>query len=286
VIFEPELLVKSAEVRAVTEKMLRAQLPKALGEINSVTRVGRTLSTWIVTTNRTRLVVKRMGYERSPRFIVDLFARLISWRVPPCPELLGTIEGAAHWYALFSYVEGATQILPGRKTWNQAIGLLARLSEIEVANPGLELGSFWLDRLARFSFEDFAANDLLAKLSHAIPVGPTVIAHGDFSAQNFCCAERGLVLLDWEEMGGATAGFDAGWVLAHRRLGIGPSWEHAELVSRLSECGLPRFNVEWYEALGLLRMFYRSLTLPIDPNLRTRVVLRVRNAIALFPGFP
>lgn len=266
-----------------TLEALCRRLPPALGDPGAIACVGRARGTWIVTTSRARLVIKRLGYERPPRFCARLLGRLAERPTPACPALRHVVEEKDHWYALFDYVEGTVGPAT-RETWRDAFALLADWSALEVPAPECELTSLWLDRLSRFAFHDEFAQRLVARLARDRPTGPAVIAHGDFSAQNFCVTPSGLVLYDWEEMGAAPAGFDAGWVLAQHRLGVMPDWRRAELASWLVDGGVPRASLDWYEGLGLARMLFRSLTLPIAPLPRPRIVAHVRDAIASWQG--
>ena len=59
------------------------------------------------------------------------------------------------------------------------------------------------------------------------------------SATRTSCAGRdGIVLVDWEEVGSAAPGFDAGWLLAHARVGA-TGRSHQELLAAL--IGRPAF---------------------------------------------
>jgi aminoglycoside phosphotransferase (APT) family kinase protein len=253
---------------------LRSAVNHRLGAIRSTTTVGRAGTTCIVETSEAKVVVKRMEYLRAPTQFADLFARLTQLSSPPCPPLLWTVKLDDHWYAVFDYVEG---FVPNPDDpewgdhWQSALHLLHRLRTLDDIVPPWDLEVIWLERLAQFDFSHPAAQRLLKSLRQASPSGPRTLAHGDFSVQNFLCTSAGLILLDWEEVGSARIGFDAGWILALNRIGAGPRALHARVVQDLVASGFPAANLQWFEALGLLRLLYRTMTLPLDPAVRAAV---------------
>jgi aminoglycoside phosphotransferase (APT) family kinase protein len=138
----------------------------------------------------------------------------------------------------------------------------------------------WLERLSRFKFLHPPARRLLQYLLQTPLGGPRTLAHGDFSAQNLLCTADALILVDWEEVGCAPIGFDAGWLLALNCVGSGPRQPQGQLFQDLAARGFPEGNLHWFEGLGLLRLLYRAMTLPIDNVMRAFVVATVRARIS------
>lgn len=252
------------------------------GVITRVTRMGPSRSTFLVHTTRGELVVKRMSADHDPERHLDLITQLSR---PPhgfCPRMLGAvILDPTCWYALFEWLDGAHRPLGpeyAELLWRSALDLLGQLRAATVV-PERCIESVWLDRLDAHSFADVSASSLLSSLRRAGPEGPRTLAHGDFSVQNFVWSPRGVVLVDWEEVGSAPVGFDAGWMLALARMGHSPPRSHREMLTAFLDAGFQRSNLSWFEALGLLRLLYRAETLPMDHGLRRVVVSALRRAV-------
>jgi aminoglycoside phosphotransferase (APT) family kinase protein len=145
--------------------------------------------------------------------------------------------------------------------------------------PEWSLESIWLDRLEKHLSDDSTASFMLASLRRTVPGGPRTLVHGDFSIQNFIRNSVGIMLVDWEEIGSAPSGFDAGWMLALARLGYGQLRSYRDMFEAVVDAGFPKSNVSWFEALGLLRLLFRARTLPIDDDHRQLVLAAVQQAV-------
>jgi aminoglycoside phosphotransferase (APT) family kinase protein len=258
-------------------------LTRELGAIRKVTSVGLSAKTCIVETEGATVVAKRMEYIWDPRKYAQLFDRLTDLPAPPCPRFLKSVELNDYWYAVFAYAEGDVP----RPTdpqwdsiWQDAFLLLERLRDLAESVPEWDLNAIWLERLSRFNFLHPPARRLMHHLLQAPLDGPRTLAHGDFSAQNLLCTSDGLILLDWEEIGTAPMGFDAGWLLALNRVGSGPRHVQRQVFQNLAARGFPEGNLCWFEGLGLLRLLYRAMTLPIDDIVRTFIVTRLYTIIS------
>ena len=253
-----------------------------VGAILSVAPVGRSHSTFVLDTETGRLVAKRMTYERDPDRSMDVLARVRQALPGLCPRPLGAVAaGPGCWYALFEWVNGdGPPFAPGQADtiWRSTPGLLVSMRDCAVA-PEWSLESIWLDRLHDHLRDHPPAAVLLASLRSTLPQGPRYLAHGDFSLQNFIRSAGGVVLLDWEEVGSAPSGFDAGWMLALTRLGYGPPTSPREMLDAFVTAGFPESNVTWFETLGLLRLLYRAQTLPIEDGTRQLVLKVVEKAV-------
>ena len=254
-----------------------------LGSIVGVTPLGQGRSTFIVHGGGRQAVAKRMPRDRPPDQYRELFEQLAALPSRPCPRLLGTTEAdGLGWYALFEWVEGTPPSLaPGgdESMWRATLELLRTLSGCGVT-PDWRIDREWLDRLERGLADDGAACSVLRWLRRAQPEGPSSLAHGDFSPQNLVRRPGGLVLVDWEEVGSAAAGFDAGWMLAHATMGAGPRGR-VQVLAAFHDLGLPDENLVWFETLGLLRLLFRVRTLGMDDGTRRIVTSVLRSAIGL-----
>lgn len=280
-----ELLDESVDLDGIAAAVRRAEEPpwsvieRELGTIVEVTPVGRSRSTFIVETDVGRRVVKRMPPERNSVRHIEVLARLTHGPTKLGPRPLGVVAGECGWYALLDWVEGAA-VSPDTTDeafWRAAVALLGRLNRCP-APPDWSLEVMWLDRLERSLSDESAAAFLLDGLHRAMPRGPRTLAHGDFSPQNLVWSSDGLILVDWEEFGSAPPGFDAGWLLAHVRLGVEQTRRDL-LLTCMGDEGLDSSNLEWFETLGLLRLLHRARTLPMEAGLRQTVLAAVRSAV-------
>jgi len=254
-----------------------------VGVITRVTRAGLSRSTFLVHTTRGEVVVKRMTADHDPDQHLGLIAQLSQ---PPhrfCPRALGAvILDPTCWYALFEWLDGAHRPSGSGYAdllWRSALDLLGRMRD-SAAVPERRIESIWLDRLDAHFLADADTSLLLSSLRGAVPDGPRTLAHGDFSVQNFVWSSGGVMLVDWEEVGSAPVGFDAGWMLALARMGHGPLRSHQEMLAAFVAAGFPPSNLSWFEALGLLRLLFRTQTLPMDDVLRRVVVIALRRAVS------
>jgi aminoglycoside phosphotransferase (APT) family kinase protein len=249
-----------------------------LPRIEHVQAAGSNGRTWIVDTADGRLVAKHMPRERSRQRYVELFAELDRQSAAVWPRLVGSIDACDGWYAVFTYLVETT-----KAAWCEAFDVLRRLRTITLAESTEDVAERWQRRLGAFDFNDAAAQRLQAWLADPhVDEQPRTLAHGDFSAQNFCRTLERLALVDWEEAGSAPAGFDAGWLLAHNRIGSGPGWPEEALRGQLLALGFSRDNLVRFEALGLLRLLYRCLTLPLEPGRRELLARHVRGQVVAF----
>jgi hypothetical protein len=269
----------------VVDSALRSAVETEFGAVGRVVPVGITRNTCIISADRATLVAKRMDYVRAPGQYADLFDKMIASASVPCPRLARTVELADCWYALFFYVNGSAPSPDDAhwsSIWQAAFQLLERLRDLTQIVPEWDLESIWLERLLRFDFLYPPARDLLHNLLGAAPAGPRAMTHGDFSTQNFLWASNGLTLVDWEEIGSAHIGFDAGWTLALNRIGSGPRCAQEQLFAELAGLGFPEANLRWFEGLGLLRLLYRASTLPVDAAVRAILMDKIRGVITAF----
>jgi len=190
------------------DDVLRAEVKARFGAVRQAVAVGSRPGTWIIVTERRRLVAKTMRDGRTAGDAERLEAVLGEAGVPRAP-LLGCAEG----WAFFAWVPG-TPPRPGGEAWvaawKAAFALLGVLREIRAPLAG-DPGARWLARAAESAGAWPAAAAVLALLrADSGDEGPRSLAHGDFAPQNFLDSPSGLVLVDWEEAGTAEDGFDAG----------------------------------------------------------------------------
>lgn len=277
------LNVSGDEVHGVGDadlQPLRRSISSEFGDIRSVRAVGRLPGTWVVQTYRQRLVVKRMGVDRSREEYRRLLANLHASSSWPVPHLLDACDGDGCWYALFEYMDGTVGVVPST-IWHQAGLLLQRLSVATPVEPLCALIPLWLDRLQKAELADPSAEKLLVQMMRRRPGGPVVFAHGDFSPQNFCVSHQRLSVIDLEEAGTAPLGFDAGWLLALHRVGALHGFDDSTFLQTL-DASAPAKNLNWYEGLGLLRLLYRCRTLTMDAEARDLAILRVSRSLREF----
>jgi aminoglycoside phosphotransferase (APT) family kinase protein len=267
------------------DDQVRAAITRESGDIRRVQSVGRSGSTHIVEADRMTVVVKRMDDLREPARFADYFTLLSREPSPFSPRLITTVELRACWFAVFEFVAGTVPNPAGsawRTYWQAAYQLLERLRDLTAIVPEWPLETIWLERLSRWNFEYVPARFLLDSLGRRTPGGPRTLAHGDFGAQNLLHTRAGLVLVDWEEIGSAPIGFDAGWILALNRVGAGPLGDQLQVFQHLVARGFPAANLSWFEVLGLLRLLYRAMTLPLDAAVRTILVESIRAEISSY----
>jgi hypothetical protein len=227
-----------------------------------------------------KMVAKRFAYDRQPERYRRVVSQLADMPPPCCPHLLRIVLEQDCWYALFEWVDGNPLPTVGREareTWELALALLNRMRSYDILT-GWPLESLWLERLRKELSGDPIACQILGQLNGAVPSGPRTVAHGDFSVQNMVIGSAGLMLVDWEELGSAPLGFDAGWMLAQARFGHGLISRN-EMFERFASAGFLRENLRWFEALGLLRMLFRTRTLPMGPGVRSLVLRAVRRQL-------
>lgn len=246
--------------------------------LERVTSLGRSGSTLLLRVRAGRIVVKRIDARRDPGRYRELIDRLSGARPPLSPRLLDVVaDGADCWYALFEFVETRTDrpVLELR----DVLELLERLRACE-AVPPWPLESWWLERLRPALAGERAAASILERLEDTVPSGPRVLAHGDFNVPNLIMARAGVALVDWEEVGAAPYGFDAGWLLALARAEAGVRWPYEALRRALVDARFPTANLEWFERLGVLRLLYRAQTDVVPEPVRPLVVAAIRRVVA------
>jgi aminoglycoside phosphotransferase (APT) family kinase protein len=262
---------------------LFSAITKEFGAITHVTCLSKQVAsnTFLVETAQATLVTKRMSYERTPEKFAHLFREMKQAQVP-CPELVSAIELKDDWFALFTYEDGYIPNVSDPNwdiIWRQAFDLLAQLKDLTAIVPEWDLESIWLDRFRQVSFNTTLAEALFRRLLASLPNGERTLAHGDLAPQNFLCTDDRLLLLDWEEVGSAHSGFDAGWVLALNRIGAGPRMPQTQLFRSLVSMGFLVDNLRWFEGLGLLRMLYRLLTWPMEQTTFQFLLAGIQNQI-------
>ncbi len=227
-----------------------------------------------------RLVVKHFGAERAEGEYVPLFRHVADAGI--APPFVDSITGPADWYAVFGFVPGR-QPPPGDPEWHllweQVPPTLARLGASTVL-PSFDVLAHWRGVLRGYHFPDGPGRQLQELVFAGEPDGQgIVLAHGDFSPQNFVLAGGSLVLVDWEEAGRAPVGFDAGWAIAVLQTGAAGT-DTAPLVEILRQAGPDEPVLRWFVRLGLLRMLWRVHTLPLTDLIRVALLVQLRQAIA------
>jgi Ser/Thr protein kinase RdoA (MazF antagonist) len=261
---------------------LAAEIASRLGSdwsIVSLAATGRTYA--VLVGNRIVAVVKMLRLERRPDDVRRVLETVRAHGIP-CPALLGAAAGAACWFALFEHVGGRR---PDRSCegwasmWSAAFSTLRHLAELSAPAAPWDLESEWLQLVGPAAAEDDAAADLWNQLGERRPGGTRCLAHGDFAPQNFVLADLGLALIDWEDVGYARPGFDAGWLLSLNRVAAGPGWPQGRLMKELTQLGIAASNLRWFEGLGLLRMHARAHAWDDRPVERDFVLETVRSEI-------
>lgn len=268
------------------------ELPPALaielGPLGRCEAVGVRGGTWRIEREDGPALLKRMAPERTPEAVAEVLAGLRAHDPPRAPALVRAVriaepvEGGA-WYGLFSWLDGT----PRRPedagwpaAWQQVLALLATLRDFPAPPSGLPLlTELWLRRVTAMEHLDAIAALLRRQLAERPPQGPLGLAHGDFGLQNLVWHAGEVALLDWEELGLAPAEFDGGWLLAMSSMGATPSLRPDELRPRLVALGLDAERLEWYHGLGLLRLLWRTRSLPLPPAQAGAIAQRVRAAM-------
>jgi len=257
-------------VDALDEKLPWRGIEAAVGTVASVRPIGRT--TFLVHAAEGKFVLKNIREDRDPYRYLDLLKELAQVLRGICPRPLTALNAAqTGWYVLFEWVggKGSSSTALNDATWRSVVELLRTLANCNIV-PDWHLESMWLDRLEQHLSDEPAATFILDTLRHEMPKGRRTLAHGDFSPQNFVLSSGEIVLIDWEEVGSAPLGFDAGWMLAHARIGAGAR-SHAEIVRVLTAEGFSKSNLYWFERLGLLRLLLRARALPMKEEIRKQV---------------
>jgi Ser/Thr protein kinase RdoA (MazF antagonist) len=258
------------------------QIDARFGRRWSLAPLGRNRRTHAVRLgDRAVAVVKTIRSDREPHDVERAF-RLLRTHGVACPALLTAIRAPTGWLALFEHVDGVEpdpSSLAWGDTWSAALSVLPRLAGIRERIAAWDLEREWLAFVAPAAVEYEAANELLERLRESEPGGTACLAHGDFAPQNFVVGDRGVTLVDWEDLGYARPGFDAGWLLSLNRVGAGPRWPHDVLLRKFVDMDIAPANLRWFEAIGLLRMHARAHSWTDRPLERTVVLETVRYAI-------
>lgn len=239
--------------------------------------------TWRLSIDGRAVVVKRMLPAHPPAVFRQTMAAIEDASIG-CPPLLDCLEYREHWYALFAFVDGLPlrRPRPGHTGWDDVFALLARLATIARPLPPGNIERAWLERVSSLRGHDAIAARLLDDLAAHPPIGVPCLAHGDFAPQNFLETSSGLVLIDWEEAGAASPGFDAGWLLALNRIGAGLRMNRDALLARVTDLRIPLSNALWFEGLGLLRLQWRATSwLTARPEFFA-VVDKIQSAVGRF----
>jgi hypothetical protein len=249
-----------------------------LGEPFPLGRFGRT---WVVPVGQGRLVIKRLGAERAAPEYARLFRHVADLGI--APRFVGSISSPADWYAVFEFVPGR-QLRTGDPEWElvwaQVPETLQRLCSSTVV-PAFDVLDHWRAVLSGHHFPAGPGRQLQEALFANEPEGQRVVlVHGDFSPQNFILAGRKLMLVDWEQAGGAPAGFDAGWAIAIVTAGAATGIDTAPIVAALRRAGPDEGVLGWFVRLGLLRMLWRAHTLPLTDVVRVALLAQLRQTIA------
>jgi hypothetical protein len=242
--------------------------------IRRATPLGRAGSTFLLETAAGPLVAKAIAAGRRPDQYREIMDRLATLRPPLAPRLIETVPGDGdRWYALSEYAGEPVSL-----TLDTVLGILERLRTSGVV-PDWPLEAWWLDRLSNALTPDSDAAVLLADLGAALPTGPRKLAHGDLDSANVVLGADGPLLVDWEEVGSAPDGFDAGRMLALTRAGHDVPWSYRELSEGLARAGVPDVNLWWFERLGALRLLFRARTLAMPERVRPLVLAAARRAV-------
>jgi aminoglycoside phosphotransferase (APT) family kinase protein len=250
---------------------------KTVGLGGHAAPLGRSGSTFLVRAGATTVVAKRIASAVGARAYEELFAQLVDAIPGACPRLLGVLpEDDVTWWAVFEYVERERDDLEAAD-WPHARALLVALRDAPVL-PDLALETAWIDAAERELPADDHVQAAVGVLRANVPTGGRTLAHGDFSVWNLIPRRDRLVLVDWEEVGSAPAGFDAGWLLALARAGAAAPWEAATLEPALA-LSFPLDALVWFEAIGLVRLLIRTRGLGIGPLARPLVEAPIRAAL-------
>ena len=233
--------------------------------------LGRAGSTFLLETRTGPLVAKAITASRQPEHYRELMEHLSTLPRPLAPRLVEIVPGdGGRWYALSEFIGEAASL-----TFETVLGLLSRLRTAGVV-PQWPLESWWLEQLSDALASESEAPLLLEKLAAAVPTGPRALAHGDLDSSNVVMGADSLLLVDWEEVGSAPDGFDAGRLLALTRAGHHVPWSYRQLRAGLAEAGVPELNLWWFERLAALRLLFRARTLRIPEQIRPLMVAAAR----------
>jgi hypothetical protein len=255
-----------------------AQRLAHLGPVEGLRWVGELSRTAVGETPQGRITVKEMSAERDPEAFASLFAPAASHPLP-APRWRGHGRGTRDWLSVFAFEEGEGIGLAWSPWWEQALDLLVVLRSWPGALPPWDIQALWLERLTAATSRRSPAGEVLARLRPVSPRGCAALAHGDFAPQNIIVGKNGPVLIDWEEAGRAAAGFDAGWLLALRCIGCGVDLSYDRLTGELYARGFERDALRWFEGLGLARLAWRVLALPLGPVVRVRLYQAIEPAL-------
>lgn len=199
----------------------------------------------------------------------------------PCPPLLDCLEHQGSWFALFEFLEGKPLYWSGAGDAGQSgvFELLARVAHVTLPPTSRNIEREWLDRVSSLRADEASAARLLDDLEAHPPNGMPCLAHGDVAPQNLLDTLSGLALIDWEEVGAARPGFDAGWLLALNRIGAGLRVSRRVLLERAAGLGIPLSNAVWFEKLGLLRLQWRAQSLLTSHPHVCGILEKVRAAV-------
>lgn len=249
-----------------------AGIEAAFGAVSSVSILSPPGRTLLVQAGAGGVAVQRISSAQRPDVLRGVLTELARREPPICPPVITTVADGDEVWLVTGYLAGAE----GRLDWPGMLQLLRVLGAI----PGrglTRLEPAWLHRLAVLSDEPAAAA-LLARLRASVPAGPATLAHGDLQPSNVLMRSGNRLLVDWEEIGTAAAGFDAGWLLALARVN-GISWNPEVLCKDLVRAGFDPANLRWFEALGVLRLLLRARTIRLSPQLRDVIVAQVRRVL-------
>lgn len=282
------LLGNGAEVKAIRDSMRRVRslkrrlpsgrLTERVGAVESLTPIGR--STFRVVSDSGTFSLKKIVRRTDPARHFEILSRLAE---PPhrfCPRPVAILKSNRRaWHGLFEWTQGRPfpSLDLDAPALRIALDLLASLADCEIV-PEWRLEPIWLRLLKRHLRDHAPSVFMLDRLRRNPPKGRPTLAHGDFSLQNILLSREGALLLDWEEVGSAASGFDAGWMMALARLGVGGR-HRRELCRLFQAVGFPRANLLWFERLGLLRLLYRSRTLDLPADTRMKVQSAVERAV-------
>jgi aminoglycoside phosphotransferase (APT) family kinase protein len=265
-------------VESLKQKLPWHTMEEAVGTIASVRPIGRT--TFLVNAAEGKFVLKQIQEDRDPDHYLDVLKELAQMLRGICPRPLTVLSAdQTGWYVLFEWVsgQGPSSTVLDDATWGSVVERLRTLANCNIV-PEWHLESMWLDRLEQHISDEPAAAFILDTLRRKRPKGERTLAHGDFIPQNFVLGSSGIVLIDWEEVGSAPPGFDAGWMLAHTQIGAGAR-SHAEMLRGLTAAGFRKSNLYWFERLGLLRLLFRARSLPVEEAHRKQIRAVVDQAV-------
>lgn len=243
--------------------------------------IGRSGNTWLLD-GAQQLVAKAMTSQHDQDEYVCMFREIGDAGIGP--QLVAVIEDSDAWYAVCRYVTGCHPTAFDSPTtelvWAQIPLLLDALSRCTKV-PRFDVLNHWISVLDRLRFSDPSAQQLCRDLLRTVPSGTCVLTHGDFAPQNLILAGDRLMLIDWEQAGGAPIGFDAGWLLALSAAGVVSGGHPAVFATKLANGGdIPAQTLRWFVRLGLVRLLWRVNTLEIVEPVRTLIRARLMLVIS------